>query len=201
MLANLEELSTSLKQINLKETFPQSFRLILRKIFLWYMIYLAFTIRILLRIPAVGPESAGYSFNNFTYLLCIGVIVVGGIICLLKLIYEIVYRSSYHYSIEDSNLVITEGVFLKQRGLFPITSIRDVYLDRKFLDLIFGLYNLHVSNANIESHTYGDVKGLSPEAAVGFQDYLKKLTVVVNPENKKVEQIDPEEFKISEDKN
>ncbi len=196
MLADLEELSTSRKQINLKETFSQSVRMILRNIFLWYAVYLAFAIRILLRLPVVDQSVAWNSFNNFTYLLCIGVIIIGALVCLLKLIYEIIYRSTYHYSIEDSNLVITEGVFLKQRGLFPITSIRDVYLDRKFLDLIFGLYNLHVSNANVESHTYGDVRGLTPEAAVGFQDYLKKLTVVVSPENKKVEQIDPEAFKI-----
>lgn len=197
MLENLEEFSNPEHQQDLRMVFPQPGRVILRRSLVWILIYILFTLGVLFALSDVSRDRN--QLSQFTHLFGFYLILIGGIVCIGKIIYETIYHHLYLYKIEDGNLVVSEGIFFKERGMYPISAIRDVYLERNFLDLVFALYNLHITNLSSESHHFGDIKGLSPEDAVGFQDYLRKLIIVVSPNNRKVEKIDPEEYKVLEE--
>lgn len=195
MLKDLEELSASEHEKDLKEIFPQPSRIILRRSLVWILVYILFAWGVFFSLSDVAPNRN--QLSQFTYLFGFYLIAIGAIVCIGKVIYEIAYHNLYLYKIEDGNLIVSEGIFLKERGMYPISAIRDVYLERNFLDLVFGLYNLHITNLSSESHHFGDIKGLAPEDAVGFQNYLKELIIIVRPDNRKAEKVDPEEYKAS----
>ena len=195
MLVDLNELSTPGYQKNLRETFPISPLKVVRVSIVWILFYILSTAVMLLVLSSIKPVLDPLS--GFTYSVGLFVIIAGGIICLAKLIYEAIYYKLFEYHIEDGNIVVTEGIFFKERGMFPISTISDVYLERNFLDLFFGLYNIHITNPGAESHHFGDIRGLTPENAVGFQDYLKNLINAVSPQNRKAKAVNPEDYEIS----
>jgi membrane protein YdbS with pleckstrin-like domain len=113
--------------------------------------------------------------------ICVILLLGGAVLSLGKLIYEMLYYRFYYYGIEGGHLVVSTGILLKQRGVFPLNTITDVYLDRNLLDYFFGIYNLYTSNPAGISHKYSDIHGLSKPNAVALQDYLVTLTRQVSP--------------------
>lgn len=81
----------------------------------------------------------------------------------------------YDYRVEKGHLNIHKGIFLKQKGSFPLARITDIYLDRSFSDFVFGLWNVHVSTPTASSGVFARVNGLSELNATGLQRSLSEL--------------------------
>lgn len=80
-----------------------------------------------------------------------------------------------YYGVENGQFMISKGIFLKQRGSFPLGRITDIYLERGAIDLIFGLYDLHVSTPTVSSGEFAKISGLSRASAFGIQEKLSAL--------------------------
>lgn len=105
--------------------------------------------------------------NSFICLLALSILG-----CLIFFIYEELYHSRYRYAIEAGHLVICKGLFLKERGSFPLSRITEVYLERSFLDLVFGVYQLHISTPTSHSGEFAYIVGLTRDAAMGLQETI-----------------------------
>lgn len=90
----------------------------------------------------------------------------------LRAVYEALARSHLEYRIEHGHLVISRGVLLKQRGVFPLPRIADVYVESTFLDLFFGLHTLHIATPTTLSEQFARIDGLSYANAEGLQEAL-----------------------------
>lgn len=175
-------MSTNEKQFDLRDEFPLAYRSIIRRSFPWLVIYVSIAVFTLLGLSEVPKDPLLPEVGQFVDILGQSLLILGALICFFKLVYEIVFHHMYYYAIEEGHLVISAGIFLKQRGAFPLNVITDVYLDRNPLDFMFGLYDLYTSNPAGASHEFGDIQGLSKAKAVALQDYLVTLTKEVAPE-------------------
>ncbi len=104
-----------------------------------------------------------------------------GLALVCHVLYWELHRLSLYYAIEGGHFIMSRGIILKQRGSFPLARISEVYLERNFLDLIFGVYNLHISTPTAESSEFARIEGLSSRAAHGMQEYLVRLVEEVQP--------------------
>ena len=116
---------------------------------------------------AIAEETLN-RFQTFALiLLCISFLLALG-----KLLFEIVEIVYYRYGIEAGHFVISKGIFLKGRGSFPLSRITDVYVDRTFLDFIFGLYSLHISTPTMISGAFARIDGLTLKSAMRLQEKI-----------------------------
>ena len=56
----------------------------------------------------------------------------------------------------------------------PYSKIQNVYVDRDLLDVVFGLYDVHLATADSASNLYAHVDGLNEENAIKLRDMLLK---------------------------
>lgn len=103
--------------------------------------------------------------------LCLGV----GLICLVHFLYHMLARKTLYYGINDGHLVISRGIILKKRGLFPLSRITDVYLERSALDLVYGLHTLRISTPTLLSERFAQIDGLDARTAMRLQCELARL--------------------------
>jgi membrane protein YdbS with pleckstrin-like domain len=94
----------------------------------------------------------------------------------LKLLYEECQRRCITYHVEDGHFMVKKGIILKQRGVFPLPRITDIYLQRDLWDLLLNLANLDVSTPTTYSADFTRIEGLPHPVAVALQ---KRLTTVV----------------------
>ena len=85
--------------------------------------------------------------------------------------YQILYFNSYYYDIDDENVSIRKGVVAKREINLPFSKITDVYVDQDFLDVLFGLYDVHISTPTTSSGQFAHIDGLNRKGAME----LKKL--------------------------
>jgi len=93
----------------------------------------------------------------------------------------------YDYRIQGGYLYISKGIFLKQKGSFPLSRITDIYLERGIGDFLFGLYNLHVSTPTASSGEFAYILGMREKNAFALQ---KRLTELVQENEYHIENID-----------
>ncbi|MDF2529963.1 MAG: Bacterial domain [Gammaproteobacteria bacterium] len=93
------------------------------------------------------------------------------VICLLAIsfaicyVFQILNYKSYDYEINDKSIMIKKGVLSVRQINIPFTRIQDVYVDQDFLDRIFGLYDLHISDAAMYSAGLTHIDGLDKDSA------------------------------------
>ncbi len=95
-------------------------------------------------------------------------------ICSLKYIYEYYYYKRYFYDLNDDMLVIRKGVFGSRELMIPFEKIQDVFVDRDWLDLAFGLYDVYVTTVSSRSILNAHIDGLNEKNAGQAAELLLK---------------------------
>ncbi len=90
----------------------------------------------------------------------------------LNVLYHYVYYKAYYYNLREDVLVIRKGIVVPDEISIPYNRIQDIYVDRDVLDLIFGLYDVHVSSATTESGKDAHVDGVNYANAVKLKDMI-----------------------------
>ena len=80
--------------------------------------------------------------------------------------YHILYFVSYFYDVDAKNMLIRKGVIAKKEITLPFSKITDVYIDQDILDVVFGLYDLHISSPTEQSGRFAHVDGIDKRGAV-----------------------------------
>ena len=80
---------------------------------------------------------------------------------------------------DDNNIIIRIGVFAKKEITLPFEKITDVYVDQDLLDVIFGLYDVHISTPTFQSSQYAHIDGVDKE---GSQKLRKMILEKINKE-------------------
>jgi membrane protein YdbS with pleckstrin-like domain len=75
--------------------------------------------------------------------------------------YQYLYWRTYSYDMDHENIYIRKGVAAKRQTILPFSRITDVYLDQDLLDVVLGLYDLHISTPTVESGKFAHIDGLS----------------------------------------
>lgn len=86
--------------------------------------------------------------------------------------YHILYYLSYFYDVDDKNVQIRKGVFAKKEITLPFSKITDVYVDQDVLDVLFGLYDLHISSPTEASGRFAHIDGIDKRGAVQLRALL-----------------------------
>lgn len=158
--------------LNLRKPFPIAFRSIFRRSILWVLSFIVLVL-ILMTLDTLRPIEESVLSKIFL-LICLLLIVVGMVLIIGKLIYEILYYHVYYYGIELEHVVISRGLIFKTRASFPITHLSDVYLYQTPIDLLFAISNLRVTTTSPVSE-FGAIEGLAQHRAIALQNLLLAL--------------------------
>lgn len=90
----------------------------------------------------------------------------------LNFLYHYAYYKTYYYDITNDMLVIRKGVFTPKEISIPFSRIQDVYVDRDFLDLLLGLYDVHVSSATLQSGVDAHIDGVKAKHATMLKELI-----------------------------
>lgn len=66
-------------------------------------------------------------------------------------VYQYVYWKRYFYDMDEKNIVIRKGAIAQKEITLPFSRITDVYVDQDLFDLMFGLYDVHMSTPTEQS--------------------------------------------------
>ncbi|MEK7628236.1 MAG: PH domain-containing protein [Patescibacteria group bacterium] len=91
---------------------------------------------------------------------------------LLMYWYHWTYIKLYYYSADADFLTIKKGVFAPAEIHVQYQKIQDVYVDQDILDLLFGIYDVHVASATATSSMEAHIDGLSFEHAEQMKVFL-----------------------------
>ena len=86
--------------------------------------------------------------------------------------YEILYYFTYDYDMDEQNVVVRKGVIAKTEVTLPFNKITDVYVDQDMLDVVFGLWDLHISTPTVESGHLAHIDGLAKASAMELRDIV-----------------------------
>ena len=87
-------------------------------------------------------------------------------------VYQYLYYKSYFYDLDNNNLYIKKGVATKRELTIPFSKITDVYLDQDLVDMMLGLYDLHVSTPTAESLKFAHIAGLNRQSALEIKERI-----------------------------
>jgi len=141
----------------LRETIPLRLRKIVKKSI--RSVFLSILFAGLLSLFVVGPSFA-------TIWVCFIIVFVSPI-----LLYQYVYYRRYFYDSDETRLTIRKGVLAQTEATLPYSRITDVYVDQDFLDVLLGLYDVHISTPTEQSGRFAHVDGVDRRGAAE----LKKL--------------------------
>ncbi|MEZ4753989.1 MAG: PH domain-containing protein [Bdellovibrionota bacterium] len=185
IISSVDDYSEIETQIDLKARYPRPLRSIVRRCLI--VVLAALVILMITTISSAKLEQGvldeGFvtAYQNLLFwiqTLCF--VIIGG-----KIIYEILYFNLYYYRIEEGHLVISTGVFLKDRASFPLDTINDVFLRRTVLDFVFGLYDVIFSTASQSSSKLAKIRDVSTPVAAHIQDYMNLLIAKTHPDIQK----------------
>ncbi len=91
---------------------------------------------------------------------------------LWPLAYEILYYLNYFYDIDDRNLIIRKGVIVKREAILPFSKITDVYVDQDGLDVMFAIYDVHISTPTAVSGEFAHIDGVGRKNAMILRDMI-----------------------------
>lgn len=100
-----------------------------------------FLIILLLILLGISLNSEKSNGMFILYFAIIFVLITG------QVVVNALKRSCFHYSLEDSFIVVRQGVLVKQERRIPYGRIQDISARRQFSDRIFGLTSLMIENA------------------------------------------------------
>ena len=114
-----------------------------------------------------GDEMKGNTafLIKFAYTYAVSVALFFILLRIISYFYQRQYIKTYYYNFTDTLLVIRKGVFTKQEITVPFERIQDVYIDQDLLDLLFGLYDVHISTAPATSGFRAHIDGFEKKDA------------------------------------
>lgn len=161
--------------INLRKMFPLSHRWPIKKSFNFLaLFFLTFFFVAVIDYYFVSYIQSDFD-RNLLHFLFASMIVISFLTWLGKYLLYVMEHIYFDYRVENGHFYISKGIFLKQKGSFPLNRITDIYLDRSAGDLIFGLWNIHLSTPTASSGEFAHICGLSERNATGLQRILSEL--------------------------
>lgn len=86
--------------------------------------------------------------------------------------YQCLYFITYHYEMDDKNVVIRKGVIIKREITLPFSKITDVYVEQDLFDVVLGLYDVYISTPTVESGKFAHIDGLGKRGAVALRQRI-----------------------------
>lgn len=99
-------------------------------------------------------------------------IVFGFILLAFAFAYPTLYFITYHYDMDTQNMVIRKGVIARREIILPFSRITDINVEQDCLDVIFGLYRIHISTPTSESGKFAHVDGISQRSSLKLRSML-----------------------------
>lgn len=99
---------------------------------------------------------------------------------LFTAIYEWLYIWTYYFDLHENFVVIRKGVMVRRELTVPYQRIQDVYVDQDVLDVIFHLYDVHISTATDMSSVEAHIDGLSSTNARIIRDKILERVASTN---------------------
>jgi len=154
---------------------PLSRRKILKKTIVGNVILIIVAVFIVIFYPILISMSAqtifpGLVMDDFIVMATSLVIIFA--ILATNLVYHYLYYKRYYYDLKKDVLVIRKGVFIPKEISIPLDKIQDVYVDRDTMDLLFGLYDVHVSSATIQSGVDAHIDGVKQDGAAKLREMM-----------------------------
>ncbi len=87
-------------------------------------------------------------------------------------LYQHLYFKRYFYDMDDDNIIIRKGVFAQKEITLPFSRITDVYVDQDILDVLFGLYDVHISTPTQESGRFAHIDGVNKAGSVELRQMI-----------------------------
>ena len=106
------------------------------------------------------PGGIGAAFLQKAVTFNIIVVGIAAAIVLWSPFWEFLYFITYFYDMDDNNVVIRKGVITKREITLPFAKITDVFVDQDLLDVVLGLYDVHISTPTIESGKFAHIDGV-----------------------------------------
>ena len=100
------------------------------------------------------------------------VIAVVLVSLVINFLYHYLYYKTYYYNVKDDVLVIRKGIFIPDEISIPYNRIQDIYVDRDTLDLLLGLYDVHVSSATVQSGKDAHIDGVKYGSATKLKEMI-----------------------------
>lgn len=105
------------------------------------------------------------------------ILVAGFIVSIVLLVfYEALSFLTYDYLMDSRNVIIKKGVFAKRRMIIPFSKITDVSIQQNLLDMLFGLYDVHISTPTQDSWLYSHICGLDERGALALTRLILEKT-------------------------
>ena len=79
---------------------------------------------------------------------------------------QLIYYMRYFYDIDDRSFMIRKGIIGQSEITLPFSKITDVYVNQDSLDVLFGLYDVHISSPTQSSGELAHIDGLDKRGAV-----------------------------------
>jgi len=80
-------------------------------------------------------------------------------------IYQYFYFKRYFYDMDEKNIIIRKGVFAQKEITLPFSRITDVYVDQDLLDVIFKIFDVHISTPTEQSGLFAHIDGINKEGS------------------------------------
>jgi len=87
---------------------------------------------------------------------------------------HVLYFRRYFYDADELNITIRKGIITQKEVTLPFSQVTDVYLDQDLLDVLFGLYDVHISTATQESGQQAHIDGVGREDALRLKELILK---------------------------
>ena len=82
-----------------------------------------------------------------------------------QFVYQYVYFVRYFYDMDGNNIIIRKGALAQKEITLPFSRITDVYIDQDVLDVMFRIYDFHISTPTEQSGEFAHIDGVNYEGA------------------------------------
>ena len=86
----------------------------------------------------------------------------------------VLYFRRYYYDADAQNITIRKGIITQKEVTLPFSQITDVYLDQDIIDVVLGLYDVHISTATQESGQQAHIDGVCKKDALLLKELILK---------------------------
>ncbi len=131
---------------------------------------------------ASGTSASAAAMRQKEAQLLFAVLFLIGSWVFSSLVYEFLYFVKYFYDIDDKNLIIRKGVIVQREAILPFSKITDVYVDQDGLDVVFAIYDVHISTPTAVSGEFAHIDGVSRKNASILRDMILERINKETPE-------------------
>jgi membrane protein YdbS with pleckstrin-like domain len=159
----------------ISEQIRLSRRKIIKKTLVGNVVLIIIAVLLLLFYPAlisINSQSIFPSLARDNTIILVVTLMIIFMILVANVVYHYLYYKKYYYNLRKDILVIRKGVFTPKEISVPLDKIQDVYVDRDMMDLLLGLYDVHVSSATIQSGAEAHIDGVKHEAASQLREMI-----------------------------